>query len=310
VFDCFLFSDELLLLEFRLRLLDELVYRFVLVEADRTFQGDEKPLVFQENRRRFAEWESKIIHVIVHDLPDTNERWAREQHQRRAIMRGLSQAAPEDLALISDADEIPKPSAIRQILRDPPDTHVALDMKWLTFFVDLQSRRSWTRAKACRVGALHDPELLRNAGAPERVLQEAGWHLSWLSHGTGAARKVESYSHTEYNREQLKSDRHFARCRRLGVSPVGDHVLWPVTWDQIPLPLRELVRTNPGLLHGERGWFDTILARCYLLNIWGTKFLPLSLTDRHPVLTFLIAGLLRVCSYPPALARRRWRERR
>ena len=44
IYDCFAFFNELDLLEIRLNALDEVVDRFVLVEATRTFQKKEKQI--------------------------------------------------------------------------------------------------------------------------------------------------------------------------------------------------------------------------------------------------------------------------
>ena len=67
LYDCFLFFNELDMLELRLRELGSVVDRFVLVESAWTFQGKRKPMIFKENQSRFARWADKIIHVAVHD---------------------------------------------------------------------------------------------------------------------------------------------------------------------------------------------------------------------------------------------------
>ena len=96
IFDCFTFSNELDLLEFRLDLLSPVVDQFVIVEAPRTHSGLEKPLVFQENQRRFERHLDKITHVVVDDLPSPiPDRWVPEQFQRQAIVRGLGDADPD-----------------------------------------------------------------------------------------------------------------------------------------------------------------------------------------------------------------------
>jgi len=61
IYDCFIFFDELDLLEIRLNELDLYVGQFVLVETDETYQGAEKPLYYQENRKRFEKFVHKII---------------------------------------------------------------------------------------------------------------------------------------------------------------------------------------------------------------------------------------------------------
>src|SRR5215207_4343303 len=97
VFDCFPFFNELDVLEIRLAELDALVDCFVIVEATRTFTAKPKPLYYADNRERYDRFSHKIIHVVVDDLPlDAPTHWIREAHQREAIMRGLTDARPED----------------------------------------------------------------------------------------------------------------------------------------------------------------------------------------------------------------------
>lgn len=118
VFDCFPFFNELDVLDIRLAELDPLVDHFVIVEATRTFTAKPKPLYFADNRARYQRYAAKIIHVVVDDIPlDAPTHWAREAHQREAIMRGLTEAKPDDIIVISDCDEIPKPAVLQRTLQ-------------------------------------------------------------------------------------------------------------------------------------------------------------------------------------------------
>jgi len=113
VFDCFTFFNELDVLELRLRELNDLVDRFVLVEGDQTFTGKPKPLIFDQNKDRFERFLPKIAHVKFVDFPvEPVSPWTRETLSRQAIMLGLFEAEPNDLVLISDVDEIPKPATL------------------------------------------------------------------------------------------------------------------------------------------------------------------------------------------------------
>ena len=121
IFDCFTFRNELDLLELRLNELSEVVNFFVLAEATTTFRGVFKPLLFEQNKDRFAAFLDRIIHVVVDDMPGFGasepERWKRENFQRQALLRGLAKASWRDYVIISDLDEIPRPSAIEHVVR-------------------------------------------------------------------------------------------------------------------------------------------------------------------------------------------------
>src|SRR5579884_2037055 len=108
IFDAFLFFDELKILKLRLEELGDVVDRFVLVESTRTFSNRSKPLHFLDNQHLFRKYASKIRHVVVEDMPERYESaWDVEAFQRNAILRGIEGAAPDDLIIISDVDEIP-----------------------------------------------------------------------------------------------------------------------------------------------------------------------------------------------------------
>ena len=66
--DCFLFFQELDLLEIRLKYLNNYVDYFVIVESCQTFSGVDKDYVFEKNRERFEEYKEKIIYHKVEDF--------------------------------------------------------------------------------------------------------------------------------------------------------------------------------------------------------------------------------------------------
>ena len=50
IYDCFQFFNELDMLYIRMKVLNDVVDRFVVSEATETFSGLKKPLLFEENR--------------------------------------------------------------------------------------------------------------------------------------------------------------------------------------------------------------------------------------------------------------------
>lgn len=114
IYDCFMFSDELETLELRMKILEEYVDRFVIVEGTRNLNNKKKELFFNINRERFKKWEDKIIHIVVDDWPEYDNAWTYEHYQRNSILRGLVQCEPNDVIIISDVDEIPAPNVIKK----------------------------------------------------------------------------------------------------------------------------------------------------------------------------------------------------
>ena len=112
--DCFTFFNELELLYIRLNELSGVVDKFVLVESDRTHSNLSKPLYYENNKHLFRNFWDKIIHVVVTDMPQDQNSWFRENHQRRCISRGLQSCQPDDIIMVSDMDEIPRATKVSE----------------------------------------------------------------------------------------------------------------------------------------------------------------------------------------------------
>ena len=59
------------------------------------------------NINNYSKFKEKIIYIPVEDMPNGNNPYLRENHQRNCISRGLVGAKENDLIIISDLDEIP-----------------------------------------------------------------------------------------------------------------------------------------------------------------------------------------------------------
>lgn len=116
IYDCCIYNGEDEVLDIRLNELDPLVDVFVIAECDVSFSGEQKGYRF--NLEKFKKFSNKIRHIKVEDgLADyTNksycrffqeDKWKREFHLRNSITRGLHDADPNDIVLLSDVDEIP-----------------------------------------------------------------------------------------------------------------------------------------------------------------------------------------------------------
>ena len=118
VYDCFTFYNEFELLELRLKVLYDLVDYFVIVEANRTFTNKPKDFNLPNRKDDFKEFAAKIRYIPA-DLSKVPFKgtgdWSIEYAQRNAIAYGLTDAAPDDLIMISDLDEIPAPDIFQRL---------------------------------------------------------------------------------------------------------------------------------------------------------------------------------------------------
>lgn len=215
LYDCFIFFNELDLLELRLRELDSVADRFVLVEATTTFSGRPKPLVFADNRARYERWLPRIIHVVVRDMPAGPDPWQRERHQRDAIRRGLNAASPSDGVIVSDADEIPSASAVRRW--HPGMGMCRFNQMYCYYWLNCVGG-TWTGSRILPFAAMDrfpDMDHVRRLECP--VLENGGWHFSYLGRTEGIRDKLEAYSHLDLNVERFKDHRYISQVTALGI---------------------------------------------------------------------------------------------
>lgn len=215
VIDCVIYNGEPIL-ELRLRLLDAVVDRFVVVESTVTFKGDAKTLRFDP--AAFARWVDRIDWIVLQpeDFADCDSAWARETTQRNAVLRGLQGLADDDLVLLSDVDELPCPEAVTSWDGRP----TALTQWMFAYYGNLLCRSEplWlkgTRMVPASALCRHTPEDIRlrfEACFPEgRTIERGGWHISYLGGVESIQRKIREFSHQEMNTEELNHARSIQR---------------------------------------------------------------------------------------------------
>lgn len=266
IYDTFIFFNELDLLEIRLNILDGVVDRFVLVEATRTFQGNPKPLLFETNKHRFAKFNDRIIHVIVDDIPIDAAPFDREHFQRNAILRGLKACEEDDLVLISDLDEIPNPEAIPASLEKGQIGFFVQKLFYYTLNTKCLELDSLPWSLIVRFNDIGLPADLRKLlvayqatvlakselGSTFRIIEDGGWHFSYLGGPEIIAAKLEAFSHSELNLEKFKDLHHIRSAMSDGSDIFGRNLTFArAALEELPKFVRENFQEfrAKGLLH-------------------------------------------------------------
>jgi beta-1,4-mannosyl-glycoprotein beta-1,4-N-acetylglucosaminyltransferase len=206
IYDCFNFFNELDLLEIRLNELNDIVDYFVIVESEKTHQNESKPLYYNELRddERFKKFKEKIINVIVSGDEFTNDTWYNEKHQFNCINRGLDNTNDEDLIILGAADEIPKNHIIHQLKETYDNGLFVLMLKFYYFYLDTKYEHSnqkyWKGNCVIKKKYLSDNlyETLKLRQAPSKVIEDGGWHFSFMGDVKNAIKKINSYAHNEF----------------------------------------------------------------------------------------------------------------
>ena len=230
VFDSFIFFNELDLLDLRLNILNDVVDYFVLTESPFTVSGNEKPLFYQENKDRFGKFNDKIIHNITEEIPNdfsqylvkkpfhtdystTDEsgtlyidlpiRFQRAVYNRECSAYGLVKAgaSDDDIVMTSDADEIINPYVIEDLdWFDPTCNYVALQRAFY-FKLNYLYEENWKGTRLCTFKHLKTTTVdrLRTDWRKAYLIENAGWHFSFLGDADNVRLKLASYEHTENN---------------------------------------------------------------------------------------------------------------
>ena len=215
--------------------MDPYVDYFVLEESTVTFSGEEKRMIFAQNRRMFDKFKDKIRYVAVTDSPmsgvTTHER---DKYQKNQLIRALTDCKPEDIIIFSDVDEIPNPDVLMQVIEHFDAAKIYhLAQRMFYCFLDMEEisgnllsitgefpgveKKQWLGTKICSFGNLPKEGIvyLREVSpTDERSVRVAdgGWHFGYMG-GDGerdvAKRigiKVQAAAHQEYNSKRYLNE--------------------------------------------------------------------------------------------------------
>lgn len=246
--DAFIFHCELDMLEFRLKILSPMVSFFIIVEADRTFSGSQKPFYLDENWERLRPWHDKIFYTrfrVPDDLlPDPDiappsqydpyhQCWLIEHAQRNVITEACDGFPSNTLVLMGDVDEIPRREAVEFLIANSQNKKTPTVLMQYIFNYNLRFLRHilWHGTIFTDVKTLRDEgaQALRSRkdSIPEGI-NESGWHLSWFGGADRIRHKIESFSHAEFNKDEYKDPQRIAHCIETGDCLLSDE--GPVTY--------------------------------------------------------------------------------
>lgn len=242
VYDAFLFFNELEILNLRMNILNDVVDYFVIVESTITFSSKPKELFFNENKHLFDKFKDKIIHVVIDDSPSSFDKinyiidcktkedllknkilkhvdespnwprhetqWGIETYQRESIVKGLIECNDEDIIIISDVDEIPNPDEIIKLKNSNINDVFEFKQNMYFYYVNMLKETNWSGPKACSFKKLKDISLnsLRQNKHTTTIINNGGWHFSFMGGEKKVIDKLEAYAHQEFNTTYYKDN--------------------------------------------------------------------------------------------------------
>ena len=216
ILDCVTYFDEETILELRLNILYEHVTKFIITEGEFDHRGNKRKLNF--DLKKYAKFKDKIIYLPVKNFPNLNDPWSMLEHQRNASHYKINKFDDETYILVSDIDEIPNPKKISEFLDNNYKYGV---FEQLFFYYKLNlvntTQTQWHGSKICKKKFLKSPNWLREYkikqypwwrfDKPEnvKIIKNGGWHFSFLYNVDGIIKKISSFQHTEFDKDEFKN---------------------------------------------------------------------------------------------------------
>lgn len=215
VYDCFLFYNELELLDIRLHELNDVVDMFVLAEATVTHTNKPKKLYYDENKSLFKQFHKKIVHVIIDDSPDVNLPWIIERFQLEALSRGLKKCKPKDIILYSAVDEIPKAQKILE-WKNKTGKNKVFKQKLSYYFLNCfeTSGHDWfgTRMFSYKDMLTYPSIYFPRYSKTDVIITDGGWHFSYMGGIKKIQQKMISMAHQEFNNDNYNTKEKILRA--------------------------------------------------------------------------------------------------
>lgn len=183
--------------------------------------------------------ESHPSREVIPGLPDgmVVDAWANEAAQRNAIMQGLTQANDDDLILVSDVDEIFSPRVVASI--NPKKLCTTIYQNFYNYQFNLQVFNTDNTPRKCKLPRATqyknlvnffggEPESFRNLKRTRSVknwswlrwnwfkvnnsiIENGGWHFSWVMTPERISEKMSTISHTEYDLPEFNNPEHIMK---------------------------------------------------------------------------------------------------
>jgi len=233
IFDCTLFYDEDMILEIRLNMLNKYVDKFVISESKYTHSGEKKKLNF--DIKKFSDFKKKIIYIPIDDEQDgliykkknndffeepINRRAnsvKRIAYQRNKLIEGLSEANDDDFIFYNDNDEIPNFANFDFEANKNKIVMFKQKLFYYKFNLLSISEPDWYGSRICVKKHLISPQWMRNKKIKRsflkkffginkiQIIENGGWHFSYVKEPKGIVKKIESFAHTEFNKQEFKN---------------------------------------------------------------------------------------------------------
>lgn len=217
IFDCITFFEENRHADLRFNILNNYVDYFVICEGLFDHKGKKKKINFNINN--YPKFKKKIIHIICTEFPKKLNPWEKQAYQRDYILKKLEIAKDNDLILFSDPDEIPNPEKLKNLILRKK--YVIFLQNLYYYKINLQDfnlGNNWEGTRGCLKKNLYSINYMRQKVLKKnlkykfwrldkerniQIINEGGWHFSYLLTPNEIQKKIKTFAHTEYDKKRF-----------------------------------------------------------------------------------------------------------
>ena len=207
--DCFMYFNEKDIAYLRIKELYDSVDYFIINEATKTHQGQDKELSFWKDDR-LQEFKNKIIYspieldgrfdvLMPKFFPDASI-GSKEHEQRIRLFEQIESLNLDNLdtVMISDCDEIPNKNIFQHMIKYPI---IALNQMFFVHYINVYTNKNVTGTVACKYEGLKylntlcfgmGLQLLRRDKDFMPRIENGGWHYSYMGGAKSVSQKVVS----------------------------------------------------------------------------------------------------------------------
>jgi len=234
IYDCTTFYSEKMMLDLRFNILNENVYKFIVIESSFSHSGKKKKFNFDIND--YPKFKDKIIYLKIDKEPidlygdmeaSKDPIYKRLNSIKRIeqsydfMMKGIINASDEDLIIISDNDEIPNLNS-NKFKKSNKKFYIFKQLLFYYKFNLLHETMPWFGSKACKKKYLKSFSNLRNLKNKKYpfwridtyfsnlkeisldIIGDGGWHFTNIKTPEDLYIKMKNFGHhDEFDESKL-----------------------------------------------------------------------------------------------------------
>ena len=226
IYDCVTFFEENRLMNLRFNILNNYVDHFIVCEGKYDHQGRKKKINF--NKNDYSKFKKKITHLIVDKFPNNLTPWERQAYQRERILAKIKKADDEDLILFSDPDEIPNLNNLRKINYKKKYIIFLQNLFYYKLNIkEVELGNNWEGTRGCLKKNLKSIDYMRQKVVKKnlkygfwridkekdlQIIENGGWHFSYLLTPLEIRKKIKTFAHTELNKKKFTNLKNIKYC--------------------------------------------------------------------------------------------------